>query len=125
MSEQDPSNAEVEQYELPSLPVVPVTVDGPVRTVELPSVTQGIGLVHLNTTGQLLLAADPRRKRATILPLDTGIVLSHSQAGLVNGAKWLVNVPLVLDTADAVWAKCAETVQLTETDVSVIIEGWA
>jgi hypothetical protein len=24
-----------------------------------------------------------------------------------------------------VWAKCDETVQLTETDVSVIIEGWA
>ena len=117
---QEPSNADVEQYEVTQL-TVPVRVEGPVRTAELPSVTQGIGSDQLDTTGKLLLSADPRRKCATLLPLDQNIVLSHSQAGLANGATWPKLVPLVLTTADAVWAKSATST----TEISLIIEGWA
>jgi hypothetical protein len=121
MSEQTPSPAEVQQYEEPSMATVPVRVDGPVRVAELPSVTQGIGSVVLDTTGSQVLAADPRRKRATLLTNDQEMHISHSQAGLVNGATWPVDVPLILDTSDALWARAAADT----TQVTVIIEGWA
>lgn len=121
MDEQQPSGADVEQYEEPELSTVPVDVQGPVRTQDLPSVTQGIGQVSLDTTGSRILAPDMRRKMATILSLDENMVLSHSQAGLVNGATWLQNVPLVLGTADEVWAKSSTGT----TELSIIIEGWA
>lgn len=120
-TDQEPSNAEVQQYEQPGPIVVPVTIEGPVRTQELPSVIQGIGAEHLDTAGKRILANDPRRKAATVISLDQDLILSHSQAGLVSGAPWPKLVPLIFTTRDAVWASSATAT----TRISIIIEGWA
>lgn len=119
-SVQEPSNADVLQFEQPELVTVPVDVQGPVRVQDVPSVTLGIGTDTLDTTGKQLLAPDPRRRCATIYAFDQNIVISHSQAGLVSGATWPKNVALVLTTQESVWAKSATST----TEVSLIIEGW-
>jgi hypothetical protein len=78
-------------------------------------------VTDVDTTGQMLLPADSTRQRVTILSLDENIVLSDSFAGLATGATWLVNVPVVIEAGDQVWAKAA----INTTDISVIVERWA
>jgi hypothetical protein len=75
----------------------------------------------VDTTGQMLLGADSTRQRVTILSLDEDIVLSDSLAGLAAGATWLVNVPVVIEAGDQIWAKAA----VNTTDISLIVERWA
>ena len=76
-------------------------------------------IVNVDTVGDQLVTADTSRAHVIILPLEEDIVLAATQAGLATGAQWRVNVPVILETNDAVWAKT-----LTDTsDVTVIVES--
>lgn len=111
----------------PASPVagpIPVVVEGIVRTEEPGSRTTGFRKFNLSTTdAQRILDDDPRRKCATIIPIDTDIRLGYSQSDAVGsgGTRLPMAVPLLLTTSDEVWA-CAVNVAC---EVSVFFELWA
>lgn len=119
---QEPSAAQVEQFETPELVTVPVEVAGPVHVKELPTQAGGWTAVALTTAAVKLLARDPRRK-VTVLWSDTeNIVLAGKQSGATTGGfTWLVNVPLTITAADEVWVASATGT----TTVHVYSEVWA
>jgi hypothetical protein len=70
--ETEPDNATVEQAEdAPGLGCIPVSVEGPVSTRELPAKAAGYRRVTASTTEpQRVLGRDPRRKRALLQVYD-------------------------------------------------------
>jgi hypothetical protein len=119
----EPDDAEVVQVEDGADYTAKVVVEGPVRTVELPSKSGGMFTVPaVDGNGQRLLGRDPRRKQATIVALAQDVRVGGSQAqASLAGARWPANVPLVYSGKDEVWAAAVTAT----TDVSVIVENWA
>ena len=101
---------------------IPVCVDEPVRTHELPAragacyTAGGVG-----TNGQKILGRDPRRKAATIIGLTQDILIGTTQANARAGARIPAVVPFVINTIDEYWAASVTST----TDISVITEQWA
>lgn len=125
-----PEPEEIVQTEEPYDPVKPigVTVCGPVQTREVPAAGYPGYKTESNvgaTYGVRLLAMEPRRKSATIIPLSQDIWVSTSQAGAQAGAggamRWPALVPYVLNHLHEVWV-CAVT---GTTDISVAVENWS
>jgi hypothetical protein len=115
------------QDESPDRVVVPVTLDEPVNVRELPAISAGMTRKTLDTSGERILAADPKRKSATIVSLDQALYLGmdagnvNAAMGSPNGARWPVSTPLVLTTCDEVWASSVTST----TTLTIIIEKWA
>lgn len=119
----EPSLKEVQQTEEPESFLVSVKVCEPTETRELPSkriATRTVSI--LGTAASKILAADPRRKTATIIGRTSDIMLGSTQAqAQLNGA-WLPGVvPFVISSVGEVWAMGDGA----STDVSVIEEYWA
>lgn len=119
---------EVMQDVSPDVPTVPVRIDEPVRTHELPRISGGAWTDQVDTSGKRLLAADPKRSCATILALDQDVYIGMDQASVSaasmanpSGAQWPANVPLVIQHCDEVWVSS----QASTTAVSVLVERWA
>lgn len=108
--------------------VVDVRVCGPVQTRELPALAHP-GYFTASAVGTAvgvrLLALEPRRKSATILPLDQDVWISSSQAGAQAGAGGAMLLPagtlFPISHMHEVWA-CAAT---ATTDVSVETVNWS
>jgi hypothetical protein len=100
---------------------IPVCVDEPVRTHELPAKAGACYTVVAGTTGERILGRDPRRKSATIIGLTEDIRIGTTQANAVAGARVPAVVPLVIATTDEYWAASVENT----TEISVITEQWA
>lgn len=66
-----PDDATVEQAEAPGLGTIPVTVEGPVRTHQLPSRAAGYRRITASVTEpQRVLGRDPRRRRVVLQVYD-------------------------------------------------------
>jgi hypothetical protein len=101
---------------------IPVCMDEPVRSQELPSragacYTAGA----VDTNGQKILGRDPRRKSATIIGLTQDILLGTTQANARAGARIPAVVPFVITSVDEYWAASVTAT----TDITVITEQWA
>jgi hypothetical protein len=99
-------------------PAVPVRTAGPVETHELPSRSAQPSSMTLTTTMQHVLGADLKRKRATLVA-DDDWRYSTTRSG--PGVRWPADVPLLIEHADAVYAK----VSADTAELSVISETWA
>lgn len=138
----EPDDATVEQEEAPpALGVIPVSVEGPVQTRELPAKAAGYRRVTLNTTQpQRVLGRDPRRRRAVIQVYDAtgtshGVYFGTSLnevtppsayaarlgVTLPAGGIPVASHPLELTGMDEVWA-VADT---AGCELTVIAEQWA
>ena len=116
----DPSPSEVMQDAEPDMPTVPVRVEGLARVQVLPAQLLAVTTVVANTTGVRLLADDPMRSRAVVLPLDGSVVVGERQASLATGGTWPAGVPMVVEGAGGLWAQA-----LTSTvRVTVVTERW-
>ena len=113
---------EVQQVE-ESDHVIPVSVNGPVETRELPSKRTNPRTVAVtNGVGAKALSADPRRKFATIVARTNDIRLGANQSASVLAGSWIPNVvPLVVYGTGELWISG----EGGDTDVSVIEEYWA
>ena len=142
MPDVEPDDATVAQEEAPpGLGCIPVTVEGPVRSVELPAKSSGSRRYGVTTTEAFrVLGRDPRRKRALIQCSDaTGA--SH---GLFHGATANEVTPpadyaarLAMTNAGAGLPAASPVLEITSTDelwvladtaacdVSVTSEQWA
>lgn len=100
---------------------VPVCVEEPVRTQELPARSGACYQAQVDTTGARILGRDPRRKSATIIGISQDLRLGTTQANALAGARIPAVVPFVISHIDEVWAA---TLTGT-TEVSVITEQWA
>jgi hypothetical protein len=99
-----PALVDQEQIEAPRLPMtpVPVAVAGPVVTMRLPA-RSGSPMFHdLTTSMAHILGPDMRRTRVTLI-CDADWRYAIGQAG--NGVPWYAKVPLVLEHADAIYAR--------------------
>ncbi len=119
----EPSDAELLQEE-EELKAVPVEINTPVNTRELPSkfgsmfTEKAVG----TAVAVRILGRDPRRKSAKIIGLSQNLRFGPTQAvAQTTGAEWPAIVPMVTDCFDELWV-CATT---STTDISVIAEWWA
>jgi hypothetical protein len=124
---EDIVQSDPEEYAIGGRPVE-VAVCGPVEVRALPasgypgySTAQDIG----TDVGVRLLAMEPRRQSATIIPLDQDIYIATSQAGAQAGAGGAMRIPAVIPYTIShmheVWA-CAVS---GTTDVSVETVNWS
>lgn len=106
-SEIEPDDATVEQEEAPpGLGCIPVTVEGPVRSVELPAKGNGSRRYPVGTTQPVrILGRDPRRKRATVQVYDA----TGATRGIFHGATETELTPTDGATAPAFAARLAAT----------------
>jgi hypothetical protein len=122
---------EVEQRDgLPEIPIpaVPVHVDGPVQTHQLPPRTSVFRTITVGAVPTELLARDLRRQRAYIYSFDQDILvaLRQSEAGSAapytqGGARWPKGVALPLNGSAQVWVSAVTGT----SSVTVVTESWA
>ena len=113
-----------EVMQRPDVPVcVPVHVDGPVTTHELPSRFGTVFVVTATTTPQQILGADRQRKKATLISTDNPFLISITRSinGSQTAAIWPINVPYYATHCDAITVATSTS---TAT-ISVITENWA
>lgn len=127
-TEVQPDDAEVVQAEDghgTEMVRVPVVIDGPVRTVNLPAKSGGMFTVSgVDNNGTRLVSHDPRRRQVTIISTaDIMIGGNQSQANL-KGARIPANVAFVYHGLDELWGASVAVPPAT-ADVSVIVENWA
>jgi len=122
--EPEPDVRDVQQQE-PHVPALRVTVEGAARTYTLPSRSGAAKNYTIDSAvnePMILLGADSRRRRATIIATDNPIFVG-SQEDCKNGwaAIWPVGVPLVIEHTEMVyvWPTTGAST------VSVISEYWA
>lgn len=106
---QQPSNAEVQQYEEPDILTVPVEVNAPVKVQLLPSGGGGqVASRSLTTTPVRVLDQDPLRRHAIVLATDYDIYVGASQAEvLIQSTAWPAGLPLPWTSASELWAYSA------------------
>lgn len=103
----EPDDAEVLQAEAePSLTCVPVTVEGPARTQELPCKSAGRRRYVVGATEAFkVLPADPRRKIARMVALTQGMYVGNtkSEAEGAYAEQWPAGVEYVVEDSGDVW----------------------
>lgn len=129
-----PSWSEVEQHEeLPELPIpaVPVHVDGPVQTQELPPRTSVARSMLVTTEPTELVANDLRRASFLVIPIDgavwigktTNEVRPTSPGGRAPGAKLPQSVQgYRLNGSSRLFVA---SVAAGPVEVTVVAESWA
>lgn len=115
------------------IPVVPVTVEGPVRVQQLPSRLGDARTVKLapaasitaHSSGDVTFRRnkDPRRRRLILLSTDKPFYYAMEQesAERGSGALWPINVPLVIEHCEEFYLASADAAGSTLT---VIREDW-
>jgi hypothetical protein len=121
---EDPPNPdlpELQQRDLAIPPVVPVVIQGPVLTRAQPARSGPAFPQALTDRVEQVLAADPRRSRATMVSGDDWLYMQSS-----NGQRlpWPADVPLVILHGDAVWATRAAAAE-QDGILSVVTEIYA
>lgn len=115
----------LQQQDAPALPMapVPVAVEGPVLTHELPSRIGPIDMYQLSATAWTkILYADRKRKTAQVLFTTQDALISRTGSGSVaNGAPWPKNIPLPISHCDELYAAAATA----GTVATVVQEVWA
>ena len=128
--QQDPGYPDLDQLQQREMrvPSIPVHIPEPVTVHELPSRSGPVAADYLAGGGGWvqILQQDLKRKRATILFTgdSVGVYLAKMNSG-TRGAPWPVNVPLVLEHADQLYAMVASTDTAKLITVSTLTEIWA
>lgn len=130
MADLQPDVGEVLQEEAPYVMQMKgcVTVQGPVRTQELPR--KG-GANKTRTVGDLkavqVLEADKRRGWAVLISMDQEMYVSFTETSMeepsVSATVWPKGVPFEVPASVDVWVKCAATGQSTRVSVATAL--WA
>lgn len=118
-----PTVDEVQQEEIPPrlLEPVPVVVVDPVRAQILPSRTTVARSISLTTTPEILLPANPRRRRAVLLPAAAIRWGTREDIDQDAGFKQPANVSVTVESADVVWGRSETGSAVT----SILVEEWA
>jgi len=120
---EEPTVSEVMQEEVAHQRIdpVPVTVEGPVRTQELPAALGTERNYDTTTTAQQLLGRDPKRKRVTLIGLTaTHYVGKPDYIASGDAAQLPANVPVTITHQDEIWVA---TVAATGS-ISIFVETW-
>jgi hypothetical protein len=125
-----PDTGELYGPEEANIPTIPVRVEGPVDIAQLGVRSGGMFTVSAPVgTGATadavkLLGDDPRRKSATIVPLDSDIYIGTNRGDVMStpgAARWPAAVPLVVESSEELWASAVSVA----TIVTVVQEHWA
>lgn len=107
-------------------PPVAVTVSGPVRTQDLPGTVTAIRTVNLpaDNTSVNVASADLRRKSIVVLSTDQPFVIGITKSDVdgTGGARWPINVPLIMNGTAQLYAKSGTNA--TAATLSVIEVDW-
>jgi hypothetical protein len=108
------------------IPVRVVGVEEPLRIQQVPSRTSTGRMIQVLTIEEIL-SDDPRRKRVLLLAAVQGCYLGSDRTTVANGIGFAlpVNVPIVLENQDAMWARTADPAQLAACALSIWVESWA
>lgn len=124
-NELQPDDLEVLQAETDGPePTVRVSVDGPIRTQQLPHKSAGTRTRTIGTTMQKLLSADHRRALFRILSINQSVYVAFNAGGAGDPTTcviWPANLPLTVTADCELWA--ASTTATTQ--LSIITEFWA
>ncbi len=116
---------EEERPELPGAwPNVPVSVDGPVQTHAVPSVSAGSRTFIVSTTAKRVANADPRRRVVRIIGTGGTFRVGSTQNEVgsdMTSATWPPSIVLELTHSDAIYVQAAST----DVTLTVIVENWA
>jgi hypothetical protein len=128
--QQDPGYPDLDQLQQRELrtPSIPVHIPEPVTVHELPSRSGPVVADYLVGGGGWvrILQKDLKRKRVTILFTGDAAGAYLSKAGSGNtGAPWPINVPLVLEHADELYAMAVSTDTADTVIVTNLPEIWA
>lgn len=116
------------------LPIVPVSVEGPVRTEPLPSrlgdartiKVQPAASILAHTSGDTTFRRnkDPRRRRVILLSTDQPFYYAMDQETVERGqgALWPINVPLPVEHTDEYFLASANVAGST---ITIIREDWS
>lgn len=117
-----------------ALPIVPVSVEGPVRTESLPSRLGDARTIKVRPARSVATVsggdntsrqnADPRRRRMVLLSTDKSFyyALNQEAAEGGTGALWPANVALVIEHCEAFFLTSADAAGST---ITVIREDWS
>jgi hypothetical protein len=110
-----------------AMTAIPVVIEGPVRTVELPSAGNLImGQRDVdNTTAERLFGRDPRRKKLTLFTSGGALRIATSQNECRAGSGAIIptGMPGITITASSeVWVMASSG---SATTVSFVSESWA
>lgn len=116
---------EPERPEIPLLPAVVVSVDGPVQVQPMPTVTGAPRTWGATDAAAKVLGKDPRRASVLLLSVDVPFFFGFTQADAdaSTAAQWPELVPLALHTREELWLRSATPG--TIANVSVVPENWA
>lgn len=122
------TNAEIVQDQTPNEITVPVRVEGIPVVQPLPGRGGGQVWSEVLTDGaaaRLILNDDPRRRKAQLISSDYKFYVgaSQQQATAGNGGPWPINVPLVWESTNELWALAAEAGH--DSTLAVVAERWA
>lgn len=127
MTERDPTQEELDQREPADLQAVPVRIEGPVRSQQLPAQTWAAKTIELTDDETIrVLNRDPRRKRAYLLSNDGATWIGASQAGTLNVGFRLPDggldgLGLELTHSEEVWA----VADGNTSNLRMVVEYWA
>lgn len=113
-----------EQHAAPLTPI-PVVVEGPARTVELPVERMVADQVDVDTITPIrILGRDPRRKRCVLMPSGGAVRLAASKKQCIPGSGAIVptGAMLVLSAYGEIWVMASSG---SATTVSYVAEYWA
>lgn len=120
----DPAPEEVLQEEETPIRTgapVPVVVEGPVRVQTLPSpVWAMLSYAGVGTTPIQVLAGEPRRRKATIVPSAAARFGASGAQADAQSAAWPASLPLEMTHDGEVWAR-ADT---GTANIFVLVEYW-
>jgi hypothetical protein len=117
----------------PRIPIVPVSVEGPVRVQQLPSRLGDARTVKLlpaasitpHAAGEVTFRRnkDPRRRRLILLSTDKPFYYAMEQesAERGSGALWPINVPLPVEHCEEFYLASADA---AGTTLTIIREDW-
>ena len=108
-------------------PAILVRPDGPITVHNLPAKAGPVEFDTVASTGWIkVLNRDPKRKRATLIATGTvadqtaSVMFNRASSG-TSGAPWPLNVPLVVEHGDELYARAVTT----SVVVSRLTEIWA
>lgn len=108
-----------------AVPAVPVTVEGPVETRELPALkASAFNTFISDVQAEKISGRDLKRKRAVLLTLDGNFIYGTDRTAVERGYGFIQvqNVPLELRNGDAIYVRCRFPGTIV---LSVLLEQWA
>jgi hypothetical protein len=116
-----------EEVQHQAIAPVPVTVEGPVRTQQLPNQVY-VSRTMLNvpsTVATLILSHEDRRSRAVLISIDQPMYVGRTPGEVESGiaAVWPDGVPYEVRSGQSVYAMCAAGGNTTTT-ISFHAEYW-